>query len=58
MFEHLKIAFTFTIETSIGFYYDCQHFKTEQFDKEGWSRMGASIGEGLARFVVGFEEYE
>jgi cytosolic carboxypeptidase protein 2/3 len=44
MFEHLRIAYTFTIETSIGYYYDCVNLKTVQFTKDEWAKVGASIG--------------
>lgn len=54
----MKINFTFTIETSIGYFYDCENFKTEKFSILEWKKMGASIAEGITKFVVGFEEYE
>lgn len=28
IFEHLKVALSFTIETSIGYFYDCEKMKT------------------------------
>lgn len=57
MFEHFKINFTYTIETSIGFFYDCENLRTVNFSHEEWKKMGVSIADGLFKFIVGFEEY-
>jgi len=54
MFEHFRIIFTYTIETSIGYFYDCQKMFTFQFDQQEWNKIGGSIAEGLHDFFVGF----
>ena len=33
MFEHIKVPFAFTIETSIGSYYNCEALKTVHFNE-------------------------
>jgi hypothetical protein len=54
MFEHFRIIFTYTIETSIGYFYDCQKMATLQFNQQEWNGIGGSIAEGLHAFLVGF----
>jgi hypothetical protein len=58
MFELFKIPFTYTVESSIGLYYDSTLFKTFPFTKESYLKMGASICEGTAIFVTALIEYE
>lgn len=43
MFENFAIPFTYTIETSIGLYYDPEKMKTLPFDIGSWKKMGSSI---------------
>lgn len=54
MFEHLQIPYTFTIETSIGYFYDPHLLKTLPFGSKEWKTMGTAIAQGLTQFVIGF----
>jgi hypothetical protein len=58
MFESFKIPFTYTVESSIGFYYDSSQFKTFLFNTESYIQMGASICEGTSIFIAALSEYE
>ena len=58
MFEYFEIPFTYTVESSIGSYYDCEKLKIFQYDAESWFEMGSSICEGTCSFIFGYEEYE
>ena len=58
LFDQIKIPYTFTIESSIGLFYDAQKLKTLEFTLEDWMAMGATICKGISDFIVAFEEYE
>ncbi len=58
MFEQLRIPYTYTIESSIGLYYDFGEKTVAEFEEKAWAKMGADIGSGLGQFVVMEEEYE
>lgn len=44
LFHDLKVPFTYTIETSNGFYYDKQTMMTYPFGEESWRQLGDHIG--------------
>ncbi len=52
MFEQLKVPYTYTIESSIGLYYDFQAKIVMEFEEQAWKDMGKWIGTGLSQFVV------
>ena len=58
MFEYYEIPFTYTIESSIGCYYDCDKMKTFLYNIQSWKEMGEKICEGTCSFIFGYEEYE
>ena len=57
MFENVSIPFTYTVESSIGFYYDSEKMKTFPFSAEAWKQVGEAICEGTANFMIAYEEY-
>lgn len=48
MFQQIKIPYTYTIESSIGLYYDFNGKILTEFEEKAWSLMGADIGKGLS----------
>ena len=58
MFEQIMIPYTYTIESSIGLYYDFEDKLTIEFEEDGWKDMGVCICTGLSQFVVMEDEYE
>ncbi len=58
MFEQIRIPYTYTIESSIGLYYDFAEKTVTEFQEKAYAKMGNDIGCGLAQFIVIEEEYE
>ena len=58
LFYQLKIPYTYTIESSIGLYYNFEEKITAEFEQKAWAKMGSDIGTGLSQFIVMEQEYE
>jgi hypothetical protein len=54
MFNQFKIPFSYTVESSIGLYYQPQEMKTLPFNSQAWEEMGQQILKGLNEFLVAF----
>lgn len=53
----MMIPFVYTIESSLGFYYDYIAHKTEAFSREKWEELGASIVTALKEYYEGMSQY-
>jgi hypothetical protein len=53
MFDQLKIPFTYTVESSIGYFYDCSKLKIFEFNSKYWMEIGMAIAEGTTSFLLG-----
>ena len=51
------IPFVYTIESSLGFYYDYVTHKTEVFSREKWEELGTSIVTALKEYYEGMSQY-
>ena len=51
----LKVPYAYTVESSVGLYYDPHSMKTFNFTVEAWEDMGKSIAVGLTQFIMGLE---
>ena len=58
MFESLGIEYTYTVESSIGYFYDSELLKIFEFSQQQWYKMGVAIAQGTCQFIVGVDEYE
>lgn len=58
MFEEVGIPYTYTVESSNGFYYDPATLSTCQFTRPKWLEMGLHIGEALNEYMIHLIEYE
>lgn len=43
MFQNLGIDYTYTVESSIGYFYDSEQLRVFEFTQMEWSKMGAAI---------------
>ena len=56
--SQLRVPYAFTVESSVGLYYDPNVMKTFNFTLESWEDMGRNIALGLTQFIMGIEELE
>ena len=49
----LRVPYAYTVESSVGLYYDPFAMKTYHFSIESWEEMGRSIACGLNQFILG-----
>lgn len=55
MLNQLKIPYPYTIESSVGLYYDCEQMKTLHFFSQVWEDMGLTIGKSVSQFITAFD---
>lgn len=55
MFEAFQIPYTYTVESSIGCYYDSELLKVFPFNAVSYAKMGAAICEGTSTFVYALD---
>lgn len=58
MLERYRIPYTYTVESSNGFYYDSESKVTVEFNRERWMEMGRVFGDSLGEYIGMVEEYE
>jgi hypothetical protein len=57
MFQNLGIEYTYTVESSIGYFYDSEKLQLFEFSQLDWVKMGQSIAKGTASFIIGIDSY-
>ena len=58
MLNQLKIPYSYTIESSIGLYYNPPTMKTAYFNESSWLEMGINIGSGLSTFMTSLIDFD
>lgn len=48
LFEELMIPYVYTVESSIGIYYDANTLTSHEFSTSRWEEMGRKFGESLS----------
>lgn len=55
MFKQIGVHYSYTVESSIGSYYDFEKKGTVPYSRKEWHTIGKGIALGVAKFVEGFE---
>jgi hypothetical protein len=58
MLHQLKVPYSYTVESSIGLYYQPQVMRTVPFSLGEWGRMGEDVGVGVGGTVCALRELE
>jgi hypothetical protein len=57
MFSHLNIPYTYTVESSMAFFYNAEAMQTFPFTRIKWLELGNCIGQSLEEYFNYLIEY-